>query len=144
MNPADYDDSRLSQYLVNNEGSVTGLAYTSGSLELESDTGLRVYYKLTGTDVISTYTFKVDGQKVTPVKKGTQYYVSIKNIPARLMNKPHTVTVTDKAGNTLTTTYSGLSYPAAVVASDLAPDSLKDLCRSIDLYAEAALAYFGE
>ena len=142
--PEDYDDSRLTPYLVKNAGSATGLQYTSGSLELESDTGLRVYYKLTGTDAISTYTFKVDGTKVTPVKKGTQYYVSIKNIPARLMNKPHTVTVTDKAGNTLTTTYSGLSYPAAVLASDIAPESLKNLCRAIDLYAEAALAYFGE
>ena len=142
--PEDYDGSRLTPYLVNNVGSASGIKYTSGSLELESDTGLRVYYKLTGTDAISTYTFKVDGTKATPVKKGTQYYVSIKNIPARLMNKPHTVTVTDKAGNTLTTTYSGLSYPAAVLASDIAPESLKNLCRAIDLYAEAALAYFGE
>ena len=142
--PSDYKDSRLTPYLVNNSGSVTGLAYASGSLELESDTGLRVYYNLTGTDAISTYTFTVDGKKVTPTKKGTQYYVSIKNIPARLMSKSHTIVVKDKAGKTLTTTYSGLSYPAAVVASSAAPDSLKNLCRSIDLYAEAALTYFGE
>lgn len=142
--PSDYQDSRLTPYLVNNAGSVTGLAYASGSLELESDTGLRVYYNLTGTDAISTYTFTVDGKKVTPTKKGTQYYVSIKNIPARLMSKSHTIVVTDKSGNQLTTIYSGLSYPAAVVASSAAPDSLKNLCRSIDLYAEAALIYFGE
>ena len=142
--PEDYDDSRLVEYLADNDGAVDGLEYTSGSLELESDTGLRVYFKLTGSDTISSYTFKVDGTKATPVKKGTQYYVSIKNIPARLMSEPHTVTVTDKAGNTLTTTYSGLSYPAAVLASTAAPESLKNLARAIDLYAEAALAYFGE
>ena len=142
--PEDYNDSRLTPYLVNNAGSASGIEYTSGSLELESDTGLRVYYKLTGSDAIGSYTFKVDSTKVTPVKKGTQYYVSIKNIPARLMSKAHTVTVTDKAGNTLTTTYSGLSYPAAVTAAAAAPETLKNLCRAIDLYAEAALAYFGE
>ena len=141
----DFDDSELEKYKVWNEGSVDGLEYMAGSLELESDTGIRVYYKLQEGADISNYTFTVDGGPAQPVhKKGNQYYIAVKGIPARLMHKPHIIAVTDQAGNTLTTTYRSLSYPAAVVASDAAPESLKNLCRSIDLYAEAALTYFGE
>ena len=80
---------------------------------------------------------------MTPVlKSGRRYYVAIKGIAARQMNEWHTVTVTDAADNTITTKYSGLSYPAAVVASDAASDTLKNLARSIYLYWEAAHNYF--
>ena len=143
--PADYDDSRLEQYAaVNNNNGITGLEFSAVSLELESDSGVRVYYNLTGSDKIGTYTFKVDGKSATPVKKGSLYYVAVKGIPARLMHKPHTVVVTDKDGKTLSTEFSALTYSSRVVANENATESLKNLARSIDLYAEAALAYFGE
>ena len=143
--PADYDDSRLEQYAaVNNDNGITGLEFSAVSLELESDSGVRVYYNLTGSDKIGTYTFKVDGKPATPVKKGSLYYVAVKGIPARLMHKPHTVVVTDKDGKTLSTEFSALTYSSRVVANENATESLKNLARSIDLYAEAALTYFGE
>ena len=143
--PSDYDDSRLAQYNAENtDEGITGLEFAAVSLELESDSGVRVYYNLTGTDDISTYTFTIDGEEAAPVKKGSQYYVVLKGIPARMMHKPHTIVVTDKDGKTLSTEYCALTYPSRVVAADAAPESLKNLARSIDLYAEAALAYFGD
>ena len=139
----DFDDNLLKQYAMSNEGTAEGISYTSGSLELQSDTGIRLYYTLEKGHSISEYTFTLDGEEVTPVlKSGRRYYVAIKGIAARQMNEWHTVTVTDAADNTITTKYSGLSYPAAVVASDAASDTLKNLARSIYLYWEAAHNYF--
>ena len=138
-----FDDSVLEQYAIKKDGTVEGLTYTNGSLELESDTGIRLYYIVESGHDISEYTFEVDGATVTPVKKsGRKYYVAIKGIAARQMNEVHTVTVTDGSNNKITVEYSGLSYPAAVVTNDAAPATLKDLCRSIYLYWEAAYNYF--
>ena len=143
--PADYDDGRLEQYAaVNEDKGITGIEFSAVSLELESDSGVRVYYKLTGSDKIGDYTFTIDGNEATPVKKGSLYYVAVKGIPARLMHKPHTAVVTDKDGKTLSTEFSALTYVGRVIANPDAPESLKNLVRSIDLYAEAALTYFGE
>ena len=138
-----FDDSVLEQYAIKKDGTVEGLTYTNGSLELESDTGIRLYYTVESGHDISEYTFKVGSTTVTPVKKsGRKYYVAIKGIAARQMNEVHTVTVTDGSNNKITVEYSGLSYPAAVVASDAASATLKDLARSIYLYWEAAYNYF--
>ena len=138
-----FNDAVLSDYAVQNTGTAEGIKYTSGSLQLDSDTGIKVNYTLTGTDTISDYTFTVDGTAVQPkLVSGKKYYVTYKGIPAKKLNEWHTVTVTDKAGNTLTTKYCGLTYTYSVVSNASAPDTLKDLCRSIYLYWEAAYNYF--
>ena len=138
-----FNDAVLNDYAVQNTGTANGITYTSGSLQLDSDTGIKVNYTLTGTDTISDYTFTVDGTAVQPkLVSGKKYYVTYKGIPAKKLNEWHTVTVTDKAGNTLTTKYCGLTYTYSVVSNASAPDTLKDLCRSIYLYWEAAYNYF--
>ena len=138
-----FNDAVLSDYAVQNTGTAEGIKYTSGSLQLDSDTGIKVNYTLTGTDTISDYTFTVDGTAVQPkLVSGKKYYVTYKGIPAKKLNEWHTVTVTDKAGNVLTTKYSGLTYTYSVVSNAGAPDTLKDLCRSIYLYWKAAYNYF--
>ena len=139
----DFNDAVLNDYAVQNTGTAEGIEYTSGSLQLDADTGIKVNYTLTGTEDISTYTFTVDGTEVEPkFVSGKRYCVTFKGIPAKKLNEWHTITVTDRNGNTLTTKYSGLTYTYSVVSNASAPDTLKDLCRSIYLYWEAAYNYF--
>ena len=140
-----FNDAVLNDYAVQNTGTAEGIEYTSGSLQLDSDTGVRVYYTLTGTDAISDYTFKVDGTEVQPaLRGGKKYYVTVNGMAAKDLNTVHTITVTDKTGNTLTTEYSGLTYTYSVVSNANAPKTLKDLCRSIYLYWDAANKYFNQ
>ena len=47
-----FNDAVLSDYAVQNTGTAEGIKYTSGSLQLDSDTGIKVNYTLTGTDTI--------------------------------------------------------------------------------------------
>lgn len=130
-------------YQVKNTGAAEGIEYTSGSLQLDSDTGIRVFFTVDDSHSIDDYTFTVDEKVVKPVlRSGKKYYVSITGIAAKQLNEWHTITVTDKAGNTLTTQYCGLSYVCAVLNSDTAPDSLWYLCKSIYLYWDAAYQYF--
>jgi hypothetical protein len=104
-----------------------------------------VYFTVDEEHSIEDYTFTVGTSELTPVlKSGRKYYVTINNVAAKELNKWHTITITDKAGNTSTTQYCGLSYCNAVVSNASAPETLKDLCRSIYLYWEAADQYFNQ
>ena len=137
------DDTAADAYKVRNTGAAEGIEYASGSLQLDSDTGIRVYFTVDDGYSIDDYTFVVNDKKVKPVlKSGNKYYVTIKGIAAKELNKWHTITITDKAGNTLTTEYCGLSYVCAVLNSGSAPYTLYYLCKSIYLYWDAAYQYF--
>ena len=133
----------LDDYAARAGGEVEGIAYTSGSLELNSAISFRTYFELQEGYDISSYTFTVDGNTVTPTLKASSnsYYVSVLGIPARALGDEHTITVSDGT-NTITVKYCALSYAYSVVSSDAAPDTLKNLCKAIYLYGDAAKTYF--
>ena len=122
------------------EGS--GISYYGSSLLLEENTTIRHYFTVTGS--ISQFTFKVDGKTVTPVKKGSYYYVEISNIAAKDLDKSFHLEVSSKTnGVVISLDYSAMSYVCKVLNSDNATETLKDLLKALYLYNQAANEYFG-
>jgi hypothetical protein len=141
----DFNDEVLEEYKVQNTGNAEGIGYTSGSLMLDSDTGIRVFFTVEDNHSIDEYTFTVDGTEVEPMlQTGKKYFVTIKNMAAKELNVWHTIEVTDSNNNTLTTKYCGLSYTYAVVTNANAPDTLKNLCRAVYLYWDGAYKFFNQ
>ncbi|MDE5936854.1 MAG: hypothetical protein K2G83_05560, partial [Ruminococcus sp.] len=119
----------LSDYAGKTSGTLSDdVKYYGSSLLLESDTTLRHYFKITdGTDV-SQYDFSGN--------KGNYYYIDISDISA---DKLDVACKTSIGGYTVS--YSPMSYAHAVLSSDNASDSLKNVVRALFLYNQAANAY---
>lgn len=119
----------LSDYAGKTSGMLSDdVKYYGSSLLLESDTTLRHYFKITdGTDV-SQYDFSGN--------KGNYYYIDISDISA---DKLDVACKTSIGGYTVS--YSPMSYAHAVLSSDNASDSLKNVVRALFLYNQAANAY---
>ena len=81
---------------------------------------------------------------MTPVKKGSYYYVEISNIAAKNLDKSFHLEVSSKTnGVVLSLDYSAMSYVCKVLNSDNATETLKDLLKALYLYNQAANEYFG-
>jgi len=119
-------------------GSEKKLALAGASLLLETETTLRIFFRITNDADITSYTFTVDGEEVTPVQREGLYYVELKNISAKNLDETHTIT----AGN-LTVTYSALSYVHNVLnKADTLNPLLVEVSKALYLYNQAANAYF--
>ena len=139
----DIDMTVLANYAPKTDKELDGLSYKSGSLQLESDTGIRVNYTLGTGHNISEYTFKTDGNKTSAtLKSGNKYYVAIRDIAAKKMKQSYAFTAQDQSGNVMTTEYSPLSYVYSVLSNASAPESLKNVCKAIYWYGETAEQYF--
>ena len=104
-----------------------GIIYYGSSLLLESNTTVRHYFKAAdGTDV-SAYGFN---------KKGGYYYKEITGISADKLGTAQSIAV-----DGYNVSYSPLSYAYAVLNSDSADESLKNLVKALYLYEQAAEAY---
>ncbi|MCM1315831.1 MAG: terpene cyclase/mutase family protein [Muribaculaceae bacterium] len=119
----------LSDYTMKSTGTLSkGITYYGSSLLLESKTTVRHYFKVAeGTDV-SEYNFSGN--------KGNYYYIDITDISADKLD----VDCDTKIGG-YTVTYSPMSYAYAVLSSENASDSLKNVVRALYLYNQAANAY---
>ena len=106
--------------------------YYGSSLLLKSDTILRHYF----TEEV---TVAEEGYKVE--KKGNLYYVESEGIPAHELGNPKTVTVTTTNKETITITYSPLSYAYIALSRDGETDSLTSLMRAMYQYHKAAQEY---
>ncbi len=105
-----------------------GITYYGSSLLLESETTLRHYFKVAkGTDV-SGYNFTGN--------KGDCYYIDIANISASNLDTAQEVSIGDYK-----ISYSPMSYVYSVLSNDNASESLKNLCKSLYLYGDAANKY---
>ena len=127
--------------MVLNVKEGAGISYYGSSLLLQENTVIRHYFTVTGS--ISQYTFKVDGKKVTPVKKGSYYYIEIKDVSAKDLDKSFHVEVSTKTeGVVVSLDYSAMSYIYKQLATGES-GTLIDLMKALVLYNQAADAYFG-
>ena len=105
---------------------------------LETETSIRIYFKLTGSKTVDAFTFLVDGKEVKPVQKGSEYYVEIANIAAQDLDAMHTVTV-----GGLTIRYGGLSYVNTVLNNQaIAGEALVNTAKALFAYNKLAESYF--
>ena len=123
-------------------GAATGVSFNGGSLVLESQTTIRLYFALDEGE-IGDYTFKVGTKTVTPTETTNGWMVEIPNISAKDLDKTYTVKVTSSAGTVLTVKYSGLSYAYSVLTGEDNGENLVNLVKGMVLYNKAADAYFG-
>ena len=76
------------------------------------------------------------------LRSGRQYYVEKMNIAAKRMGEMNTITVTD-GKNTKSFRYGALSYVYTVLSlTGEGNIPIQNLCRSMYLYNQAAIAYF--
>lgn len=105
-----------------------GITYYGSSLLLESNTTVRHYFKAAkGTDV-KEYGF-------SGYKDG-YHYTDITGIPAGMLGTPQEKKIDDWS-----ISYSPMSYVYSVLNSDYADENLKNLCKALYLYEQAAEAY---
>ena len=119
-------------------GSEEGIQVYNATLLLETETTIRIYFKLTGSKTIDQYTFKVDGQAVTARANNDLYFVEIPNIAAQHLDEMHTVTV-----GGITVGYGGLSYVNQVIKNpDYATEEMFAAAKALFAYNKLAEAYF--
>jgi len=120
------------------EGGEEKLDIAGVSLILETETTLRIFYRVTNDANIADYTFTVDGKEVTPTERDGLYYVEVRNISAKDLDENHIFT----AGN-ITATYNPLSYVHNVLSNAQTLDTkLVAVSKALYLYNQAANAYF--
>jgi hypothetical protein len=118
------------------------------TLVLRSKTAIRYYFTLPEGADTGDYTFKSvapdDSEtQLTPVKKGSMYYVEISDIPSALLGQMYIVQV--YAGEELVNFFAGcaLTYAYRVIsAPEGMSEALVTLCRALAYYEDCAYRYF--
>ncbi len=140
---SDITAEALAEYAAKQSGNIDGLTYAGATLELESDTGFRLYFSLSEGREIKDYTFAMGEEKLTVNRKaGSElYYVNIEGIAAQDMDIMKMITVTDGTDE-LNIQYCPLSYAYTALSSDKAGDPIKNVCRALYLYNQQSEIYF--
>ena len=108
------------------------------SLVLESNTALRVFFRAAADADISSYIFTANGQTVTPIQRGSLWYIELTDIAAKDLDTAYTFT----AGG-LTVACSALSYVNSVLRNASTMDQkLVAVCKTLYAYNDTANAYF--
>ena len=99
----------------------TSVTYCGSSLVLKDTTALRHYFRI--SDTLANHTFQVDGETVTPVQKGSLYYIEISGIHAEDLDRSYTLQV-----DSYTLSYSVFSYCYQVLsrADSTSPNTSDD------------------
>ena len=126
-----------SAYIHSRTGEEDGIKPDNYTLLLDSETTVRVYFKLTGTKSIDEYTFTVDGVEVTPVYKNGLYYIQKTDIGAHRLDELHVFTC-----GGITITYGGLSYVNQVMTY-YTEGTTFDMASALFAYSKAAEEYIG-
>jgi hypothetical protein len=103
---------------------------------LDSETTIRIYYRLLGDKPIDAYTITIDGKAVEPTPEGDRYYVEIQDIGAHKLDEMHTIT----AGNE-TLIYGPMSYVYDVLTYDPEGSTIYNLALALYAYSAAAENY---
>ena len=129
-----------SAYAAQVSGNEAKLSYVGMSLVLESNTALRVFFRTAANTDISGYSFTANGRTVTPVQRGSLWYIELTDIAAKDLDTAYTFT----AGG-LTVACSALSYVSSVVRNaDTMDANLVRVCKALFAYNETANAYFNK
>ena len=130
------DELGLCGYAHTWSGEEPGIEVTSASLLLQSETKIRIYFKLNEGYELSDFVFTVDGVEVTPVQSGEEYYIEKPNVAAKDLDTMYTF----RLGNRQLI-YCGLSYVNQVLAYS-SNEKLLNLAKALYAYNQAANAYF--
>lgn len=134
----------VNDYVSSTEGTLPeGVTYYGSSVLMKSETTIRHYFTLAEGASISDYTFRVDGESVTPaVKDESYYYIDIKNVAAADLDIAYELTVASNVGvQTWTISYSAMSYVYAILDGGTSKEAMADLAKTLYLYWKAAEAY---
>ena len=129
----------LSAYARPTTSNTSSVRFLGSSMILESNTTLRLFFKVTGD--IQNITFTYGDQTLTPKVRDGNYYVDIPGICASDLDKDYTVNFTEGT-NAGSVTYNPMTYCYTILKTSGYAETLKDLVKSIWLYNQAANAYF--
>jgi hypothetical protein len=117
--------------------------YAGTALTLQSDTTMKVYFKL--TDKADAYTVSVDGETVTPVESGENlYYVELASIPAGELSAESEIVIS-KGDETFTIKASALGWAESVLSHSKGQTQESiDMAKMLYRYAQKADAYFSK
>ncbi len=135
--------SEFDQYAAVTDGTYPeGFTGNLFSLVLEGDTSLKMYFQFDSEhDPVNDYKYFVDGSSADiQVTSDGQYYLIVRNIAAKALDREHRFTITDGV-NTYTISCSALTYARVLAASQ--NQANQDLGNAILLYNTAAKDYFG-
>lgn len=136
---SDVTAATLQPYAFTATGSAAGLNYYGSTLALDSLTSINHIFTLSSGHTIDEYTFKLGDKTITPIKRGSRYYVVIPDIYSKDLDTPFALTV----GN-YTISYSALSYGYRALISDTSSPELKDVIRALYKYNQAANVFFSD
>ena len=111
-----------------------GVTFEGATLSLKSETTLSLYFKGLPEDT----EFTCDGRTVETAKNGEYVVARIRGINASELENDFTVTFADGS-----VTYNVMTYFYNVLNDDTVDDNLKNVCRALYNYAQAAINYAG-
>jgi hypothetical protein len=110
----------------------TGVTFEGATLSLKSETTLSLYFK----GLSDNTKFTCGYRKVETEKNGSYMVARIRGINAEELKNDFTVTIKDS--DSLSVTYSPMTYCYNVVNSTATSNELKNVCRALYQYAQAA------
>ena len=120
-------------YNDKNTNLPTGVTLAGATLSLKSETTLSLYF----TGLPDNTVFACEGKdNVESVKNGSYVVARIRGINAEELKNDFTVTIKDS--DSLSVTYSPMTYCYNVVNSTATSNELKSVCRALYQYAQAA------
>ena len=141
---SDVTEDILTDFYPTKDGNdPEGITFKGASLILESGTIVREYFTVEEGHEISEYTFSTWKGPITPQYKSSynMYYVDVENVSANNCYLNTQVIVSNGSEET-TIYYSPYSYIAGKLNSESASEDLKNLCRALYKYGEAAKTAF--
>lgn len=128
---------QVQAYAAIKTGTLEGLRFVGSTLVLNSTTTIRHYFTVDPGRHIDEFTFRYGHEVLTPVEKAGMYYVAIENITSKNLDTPYTIQVGDYSIQ-----YNALSYVYDTLKDERAPETLKELVRSLYVYNQRAKKYF--
>ncbi len=131
-------------------GAATGFTINASSFIVEAKSAIRFYYTLADGQDISNYTVSatiggvaVDSSNIVISKSNNNKdYIQIINIGAGELSKELIISVTNNSDlSTMEASYNALCYAKNMINNAAANQRIKNLCKAIILYSNAADAY---
>ena len=123
-------------------GEAAGAKYDGCSVILDSETDLRIFLKADDGYDLASFTYELNGKQASLGHGAQGYYVEVKNISARNLDRMNTLVVKDGEKTVLTVKASGLSYVYGALTSSDLDAKFVNAAKALFLYNQAADAYF--
>lgn len=124
----------MSDYAYTLTGEQEGVSFYGGVLSLESETAVKVYFRIDDTSVLDNIT--VGGEKVTAVENGSYYEIKISDIPAHHLGATYEIKVGE-----VTLVYGPYNYAYSALNTD--NEELKNVVKAMVAYSVESNFYNG-